>query len=73
MDDYPRASPSKFEVHLDLMSWMIFSANILKEIGSLIQKDPSIYLDSLSKWKVQLDGLSSELLVLTPSRDPLES
>ncbi|CAH0487051.1 unnamed protein product [Peronospora farinosa] len=45
LDDYPRASfPSENEMHVDLLSWMIRSSNVMAKLASFIGQDADIQL-----------------------------
>ncbi|CAH0477941.1 unnamed protein product [Peronospora belbahrii] len=43
LDDYPRASfPSENEMHVDLLSWMIRSSNIMAKLAAFIGQDTDV-------------------------------
>ena len=45
LDDYPRASfPSENEMHVDLLSWMIRSSNVMAKLAGFIGQDADVQL-----------------------------
>ncbi|KAG7384819.1 hypothetical protein PHYPSEUDO_002205 [Phytophthora pseudosyringae] len=45
LDDYPRASlPSEEEMHVDLLSWMIRSSNVMAKLAEFIGRDSDVQL-----------------------------
>ncbi|KAG3116081.1 Mannosyl-oligosaccharide glucosidase [Phytophthora idaei] len=45
LDDYPRASlPSENEMHVDLLSWMIRSSNVMAKLATFIDRDADVQL-----------------------------
>ncbi|KAI9981778.1 hypothetical protein PInf_009548 [Phytophthora infestans] len=45
LDDYPRASrPSENEMHVDLLSWMIRSSNVMAKLADFIDRDADVQL-----------------------------
>ncbi|KAG1697940.1 hypothetical protein DVH05_015424 [Phytophthora capsici] len=45
LDDYPRASlPSEDEMHVDLLSWMIRSSNIMAKLAAFVGQDSDVAL-----------------------------
>ncbi|GMF36493.1 unnamed protein product [Phytophthora fragariaefolia] len=43
LDDYPRASlPSENEMHVDLLSWMIRSSNVMAKLAAFIGKEADV-------------------------------
>lgn len=59
LDDYPRAKPPHVaELHLDLMSWMIFFTRTMKEISQYIgeKEDHQTYVKNEKAMLTNLDG-----------------
>lgn len=63
LDDYPRASSSQNELHLDLMCWMINSAKILSQLAQFLgQTEQATQFQQLTQTLLtKLDGKDSEL------------
>eukprot|EP00158_Paraphelidium_tribonemae_P008608 Partr_v1_DN28627_c3_g1_i3_m49438 putative mannosyl-oligosaccharide glucosidase len=57
LDDYPRASPSKYEMHVDLVSWIGFYASSLSTVSSFLghATDTRYFDDILSETVKSLD------------------
>ncbi|TDH69915.1 hypothetical protein CCR75_008489 [Bremia lactucae] len=57
LDDYPRAShPSENEMHVDLLSWMICSSNIMAKLADFIGSETDVQLFQSNR-AFFLDGL----------------
>lgn len=57
LDDYPRAEePTRSELHVDLQSWMIKSALIMKKLEESIDMKGESYQTDYTNFKTALEG-----------------
>jgi hypothetical protein len=42
MDDYPRGPPHAGELHLDLISWMVFFTGTMKDIAEFVRETDNV-------------------------------
>ncbi|KAI0831044.1 glycoside hydrolase [Trametes gibbosa] len=54
MDDYPRGPPSAGELHLDLISWMAFFAQTMRDIAEFVgETDDAIAFEEIAKATIE--------------------
>ncbi|KAI0637226.1 glycoside hydrolase [Trametes polyzona] len=54
MDDYPRGPPSAGELHLDLISWMAFFAQTMRDIAEFVgEVDDAIAFEEIAKATIE--------------------
>lgn len=61
MDDYPRGPPSAGELHLDLISWMAFFAQTMRDIAEFVgETDDAVAFEEIAKATIEnIDGASA--------------
>ncbi|KAL1947585.1 hypothetical protein VTO73DRAFT_13309 [Trametes versicolor] len=54
MDDYPRGPPSAGELHLDLISWMAFFAQTMRDIAEFVgETDDAVAFEEIAKATIE--------------------
>ncbi|KAH9853984.1 glycoside hydrolase [Lenzites betulinus] len=54
MDDYPRGPPSAGELHLDLISWMAFFAQTMRDIADFVgETDDALAFEEIAKATIE--------------------